>query len=74
MMRNDMYETWKRSVAKGTTWFLIRFSMLFGIALLFTNDFAFAGLFSIAYYSAGSVAYIIHERFWNISSFGEVAK
>jgi uncharacterized membrane protein len=65
-----MPETWMRSLAKGTTWFAIRFVTLFVITYFIIGDTITAGTLATIYYSIGLFLYIFHERTWNKMNFG----
>jgi uncharacterized membrane protein len=65
-----MADSWYRSIAKGVSWFAIRFTTLFIITYYITNDSTLAGALSTVFYSIGAVLYIVHERVWNRISFG----
>ena len=65
-----MSDSWSRSIAKGVTWFAIRFTTLFIITYYITNDTSVAGALATVFYSIGAVLYLAHERAWNKISFG----
>lgn len=65
-----VYERWRRTLAKGATWFAIRFTMLVGLTYMMTGDIVMAGTLSIGFYSAGIIAYVLHERGWNKIKWG----
>lgn len=67
-----MYDSWKRSIAKGVTWFAIRFTTLFVITLIMVEDSMTAGTLTTVFYSIGAVLYVAHERLWNTLNFGRI--
>ncbi|UCH89932.1 MAG: DUF2061 domain-containing protein [Thermoplasmata archaeon] len=68
-----MSDTWLRSIAKGATWFTIRFVTLFIITYFIIGDTITAGTLTTIYYSVGVFIFLIHERVWNKIKFGRIA-
>jgi len=65
-------ESIKRSLLKTLTWRVVILITDFFIAYLFTQDFALAGSFALVKMFVASAFYFLHERSWNLISWGKV--
>jgi uncharacterized membrane protein len=67
-----MSDTWSRTISKGATWFIIRFTTLFIITYIMSGgDLVSSGTLTTVFYSIGAVLFIAHERVWNKIEYGK---
>ncbi len=57
-------ESNKRSLKKTISWQFVHIGFVYGAIYLFTGEWEYASLGSLAYIAWESIAYYTHERIW----------
>jgi len=65
-----MHETHSRSVVKAITWRVVAMSLTLAIAYAATDNIDKAGGITITAGILSTVFYYLHERLWNVISWG----
>jgi uncharacterized membrane protein len=63
-------ETQTRSVTKTVTWRITGSLATFAIAWIIGGDVGMAGSIAVVQIIANTVLYYLHERLWNLTSWG----